>query len=286
MPQKIYDPISVPFLFFRSTTENTKDSPFTPYHRHDAYEIYLFLGGNRKMCIEKSCILCQPGDMFIISPDQLHAGLCDEDCEYDRIVINVKQEVLDGLSQKGINLGECFCFESINQIKRTNLTLREREAVIDIYDKYLKAQKQSGFGQTLLCETYITQLLIFINRWFLSGSSQGQTENLMPKLISDVMTYIHEHLSEEITLDSLAEKFFFDGRYISKSFKLHTGITIRDYILDQRIARAKKLLSVGSNVSEACYKSGFSDYANFIRSFKNHVGISPGKYSKQRNVCI
>lgn len=282
MPQRIFNPISVPFMFFRNTTENVKDSPLTPYHRHDAFEIFLFLNGNRKMCIEKSCFMCRPGDMFIISPNQLHAGLCEEDCTYDRIVVNVKKQVLDGLSQKGVNLGECFVFENINQIKHTNLSVSERDEIIDLYEKYRRSIKAGGFGQSLLTETYMTQLLILVNRLFLSPSDKKESENLMPGLISDVMTYIHHHLAEEITLGGLAEKFYFDERYISKCFKQHTGITIREYIFDQRIELAKRQLVQGRNVSEACYASGFNDYANFLRSFKKHVGVSPGRYAKLR----
>ncbi|MBQ8624084.1 MAG: helix-turn-helix domain-containing protein [Oscillospiraceae bacterium] len=280
MPQKIFDPINQPFLFFRSVTANTKDSPLTPYHRHDAYEIFLFLSGNRKMCIENSCVQCRPGDMFIISPDQLHAGLCDEDCEYDRIVINIKKQFLDELSRKGADLNECFKFESINQIKYINLGMRDIETVIEIYERFQQSRTLSCFGQSLLTETYITQLLIFINQWFLSKQGE-KPENLMPSLVSNVITYIHKHLTEDITLEGLEQAFFFSGRYISKCFKQHTGITVRSYILDQRITLAKKLLNKGCNVSEACYQSGFSDYANFIRSFTNYVGVSPGKYAKQ-----
>ncbi|MBQ3028199.1 MAG: AraC family transcriptional regulator, partial [Lachnospiraceae bacterium] len=41
---------------------------------------------------------------------------------------------------------------------------------------------------------------------------------------------------------------------------------------------AKALLQEGASVTEACYRSGFNDYANFIRSFKKVTGVSPGKY--------
>ncbi|WP_159413111.1 helix-turn-helix transcriptional regulator [Ruminiclostridium josui] len=57
-------------------------------------------------------------------------------------------------------------------------------------------------------------------------------------------------------------------------------MTLREYILDRRIEEAKRLLSNGENVSEACCKSGFSNYSNFIRSFTKLVGISPGKYMR------
>ncbi len=280
MPEKLFDPIVYPFLCYRNTTLESKNAPLIPYHRHDAYEIYLFLSGNMNIHIEQSCFSCQPGDMFLISPEQFHTCSCSEDCEYDRIVINVKEELIQKLSYEDVYLAECFKIDNVSQVKRITLSARERERFLEMYERFQSARIQDGFGYTLLANSHLTQILVFINRLFLS-TQHDDTQNLMPSLIRDVMTYIQEHLSEPITLEDLSEKFFFNGKYISRRFKKYTGLTIRTYILDQRIALAKKLLNNGCNVSEACYQSGFSDYANFIRSFTNFVGISPGKYSKQ-----
>ncbi len=280
MPEKLFDPIVHPFLCYRNKSKLTKDTPMQPYHRHDAYEIYLFLNGSVKMFVEQTCFVCGPGDMILISPGQFHTYDCCEDCEYDRIVLNIKQELIDKLSYEDVRLDECFEIENINQVNHITLSHREREEFLDIYDRFQDIRQQVAFGYTLLSNAYLTQILIYINRLFQRRNGDDETENLMPELIRDVMTYIQDNLTEPITLDTLSEKFFFNGKYISRRFKKYTGLTIRTYILEQRIALAKKLLNDGCNVSEACYQSGFSDYANFIRSFTNFVGVSPGKYSK------
>jgi AraC-like DNA-binding protein len=48
----------------------------------------------------------------------------------------------------------------------------------------------------------------------------------------------------------------------------------------KRIALAKQYLIEGYNVSESCELSGFNDYSNFIRTFKNITGYSPTNYLK------
>ena len=60
------------------------------------------------------------------------------------------------------------------------------------------------------------------------------------------------------------------------------GMTLREYIISRRVEYAKKLLSEGKNVSEACELSGFGDYSNFIRTFTLIAGTSPGKYARQQ----
>lgn len=95
------------------------------------------------------------------------------------------------------------------------------------------------------------------------------------------MQYIETHLNEPIRLCVLAKRLSVSEGYLSSQFKHHTGLTLRSYLLDRKINSAKKLLQQGVSVTDTCYLSGFNDYANFIRSFKQVVGISPGKYKKE-----
>lgn len=241
--KNLYDPISQPYIFFRNITKTAKSLPHTCYHRHNAFEIYLFLSGSRKVCVENAAYLCQPGDLFIIRPETFHAGLCDEDCEYDRIIMNIQPVLIDEICNKGA--------------------------------------QSNDYASTLLCDTYMLQYLIFVNRWFERDDDISKEDNVMPQLVSDIMDHINRNITETITMEKLADNFHFHGRYISKLFKEYTGLTIRTYILDKRIGLAKKLLDEGCNVSEACYHSGFNDYANFLRSFKKYAGISPGRYKRE-----
>ncbi len=283
LANKINDPIQEPYLCYRNVSKRDILSPSDPYHRHDnAFEIYLFLGGNMKLYIEQSCFLCKPGEMYLISPEQFHTVVCNGECEYDRLIINIKEDLVKKLSYEDVYLGECFKLESLDQVKRITLGENELKQFLALYWQFQEMRTKPEFGYSLVMNAYLTQILVSINRLFLNRRPENG-KNIMPPLVQSVMEYIREHLSEQITLDELSEKFFFNGKYISRCFKKHTGLTIRAYILDQRIAMAKKLLANGCNVSESCYKSGFSDYANFIRSFTNAVGISPGKYSRQIN---
>ena len=52
-----------------------------------------------------------------------------------------------------------------------------------------------------------------------------------------------------------------------------------EYLREMYPQEAKKLLSAGNSVTETALACGFGDYANFIRVFKKHVGVPPGKYA-------
>ena len=67
--------------------------------------------------------------------------------------------------------------------------------------------------------------------------------------------------------------------FLCHTFKNITGKSIMKYYQELKITEAKKLLSSGKNVTDTAIMCGFEDYANFIRVFKKHVGVTPGKYS-------
>lgn len=263
--------------FYHTESTIRRQGGIVPYHRHDAYEIYLFLEGNIDFYLEKDCYRLKRGDMVVVAPTQLHRVVCLDEGAYKRYGVNVKQFLLDRLSSASTDLAQCFLAKPDKE-HLAHLSEVEIEQFVSLFESLQKAMEGSEYGQDILTLAETAKLLVFVNRIFCSGGLKR--ENIMPGLVSDIMSYIEEHLTEEISLESLARKWYLSSDYISRQFKNATGLTIRSYLLDQRICRAKTCLLEGKNVTQACLESGFSDYSNFIRSFTKHEGISPGKYRK------
>lgn len=251
-----------------------------PFHRHNGYEIYYFMSGNVNLYIQQQCYNLRPGDLVIISPEQLHRVVYLDFQVYERTIINIKPDFIKKLSSERTDLSKCFKFKNIEEFKHIHLNREQRDEYISAVNRYRELSETQDYGSDLKADYEMASILIYINKLFENAES-SQKENVMPELIKNVMDYIQTHLAETITLEMLANEFYLSGKYISSQFKQHTGLTLRTYILDQRIAYAKRLLQGGANVSEACYRSGFSDYANFIRTFTNLVGVSPGKFAKE-----
>ncbi|MGW9530073.1 AraC family transcriptional regulator [Paenibacillus terrae] len=277
----IFSPIEEELICYHKTTDTDLISPALPYHRHDAYEIYLFLGGNTYMYLEQSCYKLAPGDLMIISPSEMHRCVCIDNQLYERIGLNIKKPALERLSSHRSNLSSCFESHPFGQNNLTQLSQDQIVFYCELAEKLISCLSSEEYGQDLLAESYATQLLVFINALY--QSSTYRSNNLIPELVSNTMTYIKEHLVESISSEQLEQEFHYSGKYISQQFRKHTGLTIRSYIVDQRISLAKSHLSTGKTVAEACEFSGFSDYANFIRSFKKIVGIPPGKYKANKH---
>lgn len=272
----IFAPIQKELICFHKTTDTELINPALPYHRHDAYEIYLFLRGNAYMYLEQSCYKLSPGDLIIISPGEMHRCICIDNQMYERIGLNIKKSALERLSSHRSNLLSCFESHPFGQHNLTRLSQDQIVLYCGLAAQLISCLNSEAYGQDLLAEAYATQLLVFTNTLY--PSSTYQSNNLMPELVRKTMTYIQEHLLESISSEQLEQQFHYSGKYISTQFREHTGLTIRSYIVDKRISLAMIHLSAGRTVAEACELSGFSDYANFIRSFKKIAGIPPGKY--------
>ena len=99
--------------------------------------------------------------------------------------------------------------------------------------------------------------------------------------IERIITYMHEHIYEPLSLDALCNRFFVRKSQLSTLFKEYTGQSPIHYFASLKINEAKKLLRNNElTVSQIAYALGFSDIYTFSRAFKKTTGFSPTAYKK------
>ena len=98
-----------------------------------------------------------------------------------------------------------------------------------------------------------------------------------------VVEYIDEHLAESLSLDALATTVGVDRYWFAKQFHRSTGIPPHQYVILQRIERAKMLLVRSiATPAEVAQLVGFADQAHLTRLFRRHVGVTPSILAKAR----
>jgi AraC family transcriptional regulator len=101
--------------------------------------------------------------------------------------------------------------------------------------------------------------------------------------LQNVIDYIQAHLSEEIRLMDIAERLGMSQYYFSRLFKQSTHISPYQYVIQQRIDRAKHLLKTTSmSMSEIADQTGFSHQSQLTNQFRKIVGTTPSNYRKQQ----
>lgn len=100
-------------------------------------------------------------------------------------------------------------------------------------------------------------------------------------LVCDILIYINNNIENEISIQEIANKFYFNRYYIMKLFKKELKITINEYINKKRIYNClveikdgnDSFLNIGLN-------NGFNSLEYFSETFKSIIGVSPRIYKK------
>lgn len=109
-------------------------------------------------------------------------------------------------------------------------------------------------------------------------------ESRLPADIArEIKAYIDAHYGEDISLDLIAEKFYFSREYAGRIFRAQYGCAIYEYIQQVRMEKAGELLKNDKlslqTVSDAL---GYSNANYFSKAFRRHYGMSPSEYRKSR----
>ncbi len=106
--------------------------------------------------------------------------------------------------------------------------------------------------------------------------------------VNKVTEYIHTNITEELTLDSLADVAMFSKYHFHRIFKTVVGVTLNEYITRARVQEAarKLLYSPELSVTDIAFQSGFTSLSNFARVFKNQLNVTASEYRHQKDSKI
>ena len=96
-----------------------------------------------------------------------------------------------------------------------------------------------------------------------------------PGVVGRVENYIRSSYMQPVRVEELARQLNLDRRYLSRIFKAHTGLSVKEYLTRYRLERARELLLGGCGVKETALLCGWEDPANFSKRFKQHFGHAP-----------
>lgn len=104
-------------------------------------------------------------------------------------------------------------------------------------------------------------------------SSTGVTQAALGR----AMTYIETHLSERLTLSTIATTARLSSRTLMRLFRKHVGASVVEFILGRRMARAREFLLQpgGRTCAEIAFECGFGSVQHFNRIFRRSEGVSP-----------
>mgnify|MGYP000764574445 FL=1 len=232
----------------------------------------IFLSGKAAYHIEGKSYYLKPWDILLVNRHAIHKPEIDFSVPYERFVLWIRDDI------KSTELLRCFqkaIDRSYNLIRLDSDTQEKLKQLLYELEAALKDEK---FGSKLLGSALFTQFMVYVNRIFLekqyiydarSYSSDSQIEELL--------RYINHNLTEDLSIETLARKYYLSKYHMMRKFKEETGYTIHNYIISKRLLLARTKISEGTPILKAAQLSGFSDYTTFSRAYKKQFGTAPSQ---------
>ncbi len=235
-------------------------------HQHDdVYELVLFMSGDAEFYVEGSVYPLKPYDLVMTRPFEMHHIKCLSKRPYERIIIYIKPEFFekhmcseyeDILVNRPAGSGNVIPADIVRDLLINPLNRMS----VYIHD-----------GAFTAAGAVVVEFLYLLN----NTQSAISPEKSKDERISNIISYINEHLSEQITLDFLAEKFYINKYHLCKIFKKNTGYTLSQYINHKRILLVRELHQGGQSLMEASTNAGFNNYSHFYRMYVKKTGMTP-----------
>ena len=154
------------------------------------------------------------------------------------------------------------------------------EPVFDgMFDEFERSAGESDSYSAILLSLRLSELLCLLLRADEQLRNTASESSVYTGRYAKVLTYIDDHLSEDISLEMLAAIVHSEKSYFLKKFKHETGMTPMNYLRRIRIDKAKKLLLHSDmNITQISAAVGFQSIHHFSSVFKQTVGVSPSEF--------
>lgn len=242
------------------------------YHYHDFHKVIIFLSGKAAYHIEGKSYYLKPWDILLVNRHAIHKPEIDFSVPYERFVLWIRDDI------KSTELLRCFqkaIDRSYNLIRLDSDTQEKLKQLLYELEAALKDEK---FDSDLLGSALFAQFMVYVNRIFLEKQYIYDTRSYSSdSQIEELLRYINHNLTEDLSIETLARKYYLSKYHMMRKFKEETGYTIHNYIISKRLLLARTKISEGTPILKAAQLSGFSDYTTFSRAYKKQFGTAPSQ---------
>jgi len=185
--------------------------------------------------------------------------------------IHLKPELIERVARSSeidlqqLNLANCFSKQDLHLHQIAMLLLAELTS--------------GGIMGRLYVESLTQLLVIHLLRYYSNFTPKPTTpdhRSLTHIQLRQAIEYIDTHLDRELSLDRIAKVINISPTYFASLFKRATGISPHQYVIKQRVERAKLLLSkTDLSISDIALQVGFSSQSHLTQQFKRMTGITP-----------
>ena len=156
--------------------------------------------------------------------------------------------------------------------------LRNSNVLAGVINKMVSVCSEKSIAKDILADLTLKELIVrLVQLQHLAEVTEYVPSANNP--FGHLTEYIRANLSSKIDVETLCRKAYMSRANFFRAFKREYGISPVQYIIRERLKRAKVLLTgTNQSVAQICMETGFEDVNNFIKTFKRAEGTTPGYY--------
>lgn len=243
-----------------------------PRHTHDQYGIGVVDSGGHASRSDRRQVEASPGNLIFVNPGEVHDGRplgrhprSWRILYFDPVVINsLREDSYDGVSTSFAFAAPVFADDTLRKL----------------FDSaFAQATKPVRSCDAMECETALIRLAARadVNSVAKTGRAQAIPSIRRARELIDA-----DPSSAELTLTRLAQEVHLSRYQLLRAFARELGLTPHAYILQQRLAIARRLIRAGSGLAEVAVRAGFFDQSHLTRHFADQFGVTPSRYAWMR----
>lgn len=243
------------------------------YHYHEFYKVLFFVSRKGEYFVEGKRYALSPGDIVLIDKQKIHRPDFAPNTPCERIILYISPEFLTRNSMENCDLTECFGGEHDHVLRPNEKIRKSLFSIVLSIEQELSTQ---GYGKEIIANGILLRLLVELTR-SINQKGVQKPSPMQPKSrqMQKLVHYLDTHLTEEISIDDLSEKFYLSRYHMMRRFREETGTTIHAYLTDHRLMLARDLMEQGIPATEVCFQCGFGSYSSFARAYRKFFGTTP-----------
>lgn len=241
-------------------------------HWHDSYLVGVTEQGVQQFNCRRARHRSTPGQVFVLEPGDIHDGEAPsaDGFTYHMLYLDAAwlnrelAAVFEQAPQDG-QLG--FATTLLDEPRLARATSQAFRA---LHQGELRIVRQSAMDQLL-------ERLSAHVQW----RRHDRTDPRLPLVAQRARDYLHAHLHRDIGLDDLALACGVDRYRLARAFKAAYGLPPHAYLVQLRLARARRSLARGETPAAVATDLGFADQSHLGRWFLRAYGMTPAAYRKR-----
>lgn len=239
-------------------------------HFHDVFELFFSLNNGSQFFLGDRVYDISRGVVVLIPEGTLHRKINPENLFVDSYAIHFPVSFLEEYSTPKSDLRTAFgdnC--SFFQLPEERIDM-----VKPLFDRCTENPSEV-FGEDIRRNMCLVELLLTLYPFISVFSQINSLLSRQTSLITNVIHYINEHISEPLSLDILSNKFFISKYNLCRKFKRETSFTLVQYINSNRVRMACALIREERQISNVGRRVGFLSASHFINTFRKFTGVTP-----------